>query len=179
MTRHESNKMVVDADVALSAGTSDNQMSIDSREFLEALRDSGHQIVWSPDIKREWDKHARTFSLDWFTTMINNDQIHFLGDVQNEDLRNTILEFAPDVHIHNILRKDVHLLEAALVTDKRIASRDKKARRHFCNVCHDIDEIRDVMWVNPDVAEDRCIAWLKRGAPVEAERQLGYQQKER
>lgn len=35
--------------------------------------------------------------------------------------------------------------------------------------------IRDIMWVNPDRESEFCLDWLRRGAPNEAERQLGYQ----
>ena len=52
---------------------------------------------------------------------------------------------------------------------------DKKARFHFCNVCKNVEEIRDIMWVNPDTESEYCVDWLKRGAPVEANRQLGFQ----
>ncbi len=56
---------------------------------------------------------------------------------------------------------------------------DKKVRFHFCNVCKNVEEIQDVMWVNPDTDSVYCLDWLQRGAPIERERQLGYQHRER
>ena len=70
--------------------------------------------------------------------------------------------------------KDVHLLEAALATDKIVASMDNNARDAYAHVSQQIGEIRDILWVNPETEEDSCVGWLDRGAPVEPERQLGY-----
>ena len=152
-------------------------MSIDAREFLETLRDCGHRIVWSTDIDREWNRHFTEFSTDWYTTMTNSGKVLDLRNVnvRDEGLRNEIHKFAPDIHIYKIMRKDIHLLEAALKSDKIVASKDKKAQRHFGIVCQHIGEIRDVVWVNPDNEEEMCIDWLKDGAPAEQHRQLGFQ----
>lgn len=73
------------------------------------------------------------------------------------------------------MNKDVHLLEIALATDRTIASKDVEAHDCFEDACHDIGEIRDIMWVNPDREPEFCLDWLRRGAPVETARQLGYQ----
>ena len=77
------------------------------------------------------------------------------------------------------MNKDVHLLEAALATGRIVASKETEAHDHFTGACNHICEIRDMMWVNPVVAEDACAGWLKQGAPVEQHRQLGYRQGER
>ena len=77
------------------------------------------------------------------------------------------------------MNKDIHLLEAALATDKIVASKEVEAHDLFEDVCSRVGEIRDVMWVNPVVEEESCIVWLKQGAPVELERQLGFRQGER
>ena len=177
MTPPETRDLVVDADVAQSAGNSDSQMSIDARKVLEKLRESGHRIVWSTEIEEEWNRHFTEFSLDWYTTMTISDKVLDLKNVnvRDESLREDICNFAPDIHIYRILQEDVHLLEAALFTDKSIVSKDKRARRHFGNISLQIKKIRDVVWVNPDVADDQCTEWLKLGAPVETARQLGYQ----
>ena len=65
------------------------------------------------------------------------------------------------------------------MTDKIVASRDDRVRGHFGSACQHIEVIRNVMWVNPVVEEESCIVWLKQGAPVELERQLGFRQGER
>ena len=169
MTHPETIDLVVDANIAQSSGHSEDQTSINSREFLEILRDFGHRIVMSTDIEREWNDHYSGFSTDWLTTMTTTGKVHNLGNVQDQELRNKIELSAPDIHIFKIMQKDTHLLEAALVTDMTVASSDKRVHGHFCHVCQHIEEIRAVMWVNPVVAEDACAGWLKQGAPEEAE----------
>jgi hypothetical protein len=68
------------------------------------------------------------------------------------------------------MMKDVHLLEAALATDKRIVSRDDTARNSF----RGIRDVRLVVWVNPYRPEERAVEWLSRVARMESYRQLGH-----
>ena len=96
-----------------------------------------------------------------------------IQDSYNKDLRDKLSRVAPDEQQEEIL-KDAHLLEAALATDKIVASMDKEARDSYACVCQQIGEIRDIMWVNPEIEKNSCTGWLKKGAPVEPERQLGY-----
>ena len=91
----------------------------------------------------------------------------------HKDLRDKLSHVAPSEQQDEIF-KDVHLLEAALATDKIVASMDKEARDSYACVCQQIGEIRDIVWVNPETEEDSCTGWLKKGAPTESERKLGY-----
>ena len=91
----------------------------------------------------------------------------------HKDLRDKLSHVAPSEQQDEIF-KDVHLLEAALATDKIVASMDNNARDAYAHVSQQIGEIRDILWVNPETEEDSCVGWLDRGAPVEPERQLGY-----
>lgn len=175
MSHPDSRSIVVDANIAKSAGTSKDHMSINSRGFLDTLRTCGHRIAMSTEIEQEWNRRCSAFSIDWLSTMTENGQVLPLGDVVDESMRKRIRDQSPDVYIFRIMQKDIRLLEAARKTDMRVSSMDKRARFHFCNVCRNVEEIQDVMWVNPDTESEFCLAWLRRGAPVEAERQLGYQ----
>jgi hypothetical protein len=70
--------------------------------------------------------------------------------------------------------KDIHLLEAALATDRTIVSLDENtARKYFIQAAQEIEALKTVVWVNPDVDEEQPIAWLLAGAPDEKERMLG------
>jgi len=64
--------------------------------------------------------------------------------------------------------KDVHLLEAALATDKRIASGDDTASGFY----RGIPEVRMVLWINPAREEERAMEWLGEGAKLETFRLL-------
>ena len=71
---------------------------------------------------------------------------------------------------------DLHLIEAALATDRTVASVDKKVRAFFsgeASACQ-VEELRTIVWVNPELEEETPILWLERGAPAEPERMLGY-----
>ncbi|HLN32763.1 MAG TPA: hypothetical protein VK395_33850 [Gemmataceae bacterium] len=77
-----------------------------------------------------------------------------------------------DSDVLAIVLKDCHLLEAALATDSRIASLDEKARHHCAELAVAIEEMRAIIWVNPDVPEEGAIEWLEQGAPAEKRRRL-------
>ncbi|MDE0326359.1 MAG: hypothetical protein OXN27_20745 [Candidatus Poribacteria bacterium] len=71
------------------------------------------------------------------------------------------------------LRKDFHLLQAALATDQTIISLDETIRQLFKKASQQVGEIRDIIWVNPDrTTEEQPITWLQNGAPPEPHRQL-------
>lgn len=72
-----------------------------------------------------------------------------------------------------ILMKDIHLIEAALSSDRVVISLDEKARSLFREAAAGIKILADVVWVNPDGAEDHCLSWLKAGAWPDVNLQLG------
>jgi geranylgeranyl pyrophosphate synthase len=72
-----------------------------------------------------------------------------------------------------IVAKDVHLIEAAIATDRLVTSRDKEAREAFGNASDNVGELRQIVWVNPTQADEKPIDWLRNGAKTEAHRQLG------
>jgi len=69
--------------------------------------------------------------------------------------------------------KDAHLIEAALATDRLIASQDERARGIFREASRGVRELKPIVWVNPTLPADDPIGWLRNGAPFEARRQLG------
>ena len=71
------------------------------------------------------------------------------------------------------LRKDFHLLQAALATDQTIISLDETVRGFFTRASQQVSEIQNVIWINPNrTAEEQPITWLRNGAPPEAHRCL-------
>jgi len=74
--------------------------------------------------------------------------------------------------------KDVHLIEAALDTDKTIISLDDNtARKFFALGSDEFEELKYIVWVNPDRPEETAIEWLENGAPAENQRMLGFWKK--
>ena len=67
--------------------------------------------------------------------------------------------------------KDLHLVQAGLVTDRLVASQDDTAKCDFSGLCGSIHELRDLLWVNP--ATDAGLSdWLESGAEFDASRTL-------
>ena len=90
------------------------------------------------------------------------------------ELRDKIDAIIPTVGVRREMLKDVHLLEAALATDQTVTSLNEIDREHFQSACDSIDEIRHIVWVNPDKDEEGCLAWVEAGAPPDDHRKLGY-----
>jgi ABC-type iron transport system FetAB ATPase subunit len=72
------------------------------------------------------------------------------------------------------LLKDAHLVDAALVTDRMIASLDETARSLLARACHRprLRLLGELVWVNPERESSEALVWLQRGAPPEASKEL-------
>jgi hypothetical protein len=66
------------------------------------------------------------------------------------------------------------LIEAALVTEKRVVALDDAARKHLRDLHAELPEVRSICWVNLSAPNERAIAWLNSGAPADKFRMLGY-----
>ena len=69
------------------------------------------------------------------------------------------------------MRKDFHLLEAALATDKRVISRDEMVHRFFHYATAEVNAIKSIVWVNP-MEGATAIVWLEKNAKAERKRML-------
>jgi hypothetical protein len=70
------------------------------------------------------------------------------------------------------MTKDAHLLGAGLEHDGRILSLDDKARGLFASIVSKTPRVGSIHWANPSVADEQVVAWVKRGVPDDAARQL-------
>jgi hypothetical protein len=104
----------------------------------------------------EWDKHQSLFALRWRAEMRSQAKIVDIVDVENADIRSQVA-MSPAV------MKDLHLVEAAIATDKVVVSLDVRARAELS-----VEATRDVVWVNAVADGGHAIYWLRAGAnPVE------------
>jgi len=51
------------------------------------------------------------------------------------------------------MRDDIHLVEAALATDRRIVSMDAEALRLFSLLAEEDDQLRSLQWIDPQSGE--------------------------
>jgi len=169
--------LVIDASIAKRAG-SENAVfpgSILCHHFLVSVRELTFQVAMSPDIYMEWKNHASRFSFKWLTEMYGRKRVASIGDVEKKILRNSIVHTSSHENHQKAMAKDCLLLEAALVTDNIVFSLDEKVRRLFRHAAVTIDEIKPIHWANPELSEDKVMAWLQAGAPADKKLQLGKQ----
>jgi len=164
--------LVIDADVARASGEAGGR-SRRSREFLLAVRDHRHQLVMTQRLREEWRRHQSRFSRRWQTQMYGRKLVCFTDQDETVGLEERLLKLVDQSTERVAMRKDVHLVEAAWVTGRRIASFDEKARDLFHRAADRAAELRKISWVNPERQEEKPIRWLQEGAPDEAGRRLG------
>jgi hypothetical protein len=109
----------------------------------------------------EWDKHQSRFALRWRADMRSQAKIVDIVDVENADVRS-------QVTVSPAVIKDLHLVEAALATDKVVVSLDDRARAEL-----NVEATRDVVWVNAVAEGGHALYWLRAGAKPVNEWKLG------
>ncbi len=169
-----SRRIVVDASIARSAGTTENPVSIRSREFLQTMLHVCHRIVMTTDLMREWRKHQSKFAAGWLSAMVRRGRV--VTVVPNAD-RYSMLALAirhseGTTNQHDALAKDCLLVVAAWEADHLIASRDDRVRKLFASLNSHVDGIGRLIWVNPDHSKEDVTAWLHAGARSESHRRL-------
>ncbi len=168
-------KLVIDADVVRAAGGEEATFptSKHCRDFLDAVVTICHGMALSRPLYREWRAHESGFARGWRRSMLGHKKQAILGDVPNADLRDSVASSATTERERQVLLKDMHLVEAAIVADRVVVSCDNEARGAFRNAAHRVPELRDIMWVNPTEDPERVLRWLSQGAGREAEFLLG------
>ena len=127
-------RLVVNASVARAAGGKEAtaSVSINCTEFLETFRDEClHHIVMTPELSAEWDAHQSNFASTWLKSMIAKKRFVHIVPSQNKTLSDEIEATAISDRDINVLLKDLHLIQAALATDRCIISLDETIRAHF------------------------------------------------
>ena len=170
MRARDSKRLVIDADVARAAGseTATHPRAEHCRDFLNAVLSLSHRMVMTEQINNEWKNHQSRFARRWRVSMDARKKIDRIDPPENAELQAKVTTTTNNENEIEVLQKDFHLLQAALVTDQTIISLDETVRQLFKQASQSVGEIRDIIWVNPDrTAEEQPIAWLQNGAPPE------------
>lgn len=175
MAAKTSRRLVIDASVARSSGGEDATFptSKHCRDFLKAVLSICHRIVLTPEIRAEWHKHQSSFARKWLVSMFARKKVEQAGSVVNQELRDKIQDAAEGEKSWNAMLKDIHLLEAALATDKTVIALDEAVRDLFTRSSESVGIIRAIVWVNPDITSEEPLKWLELGARTDKERWLG------
>jgi hypothetical protein len=165
---------VIDTTIARSYCESTHPTSTHCREFLNAVRDLEFRVVMTDGLLEEWKRHRSKIFRTWLTSMFGRKLVARIKDVENASLRQKIKKYASSETNKREMLKDVLLLEASMATDWRVSSMNDIDRKRFRDICEYIVEIREVVWVNPDIPAEKCLEWLEAGAPDDDFRKLGY-----
>lgn len=157
-----SRRLVVDASVASAAGQTLVPRSYRSREFLGEVLKISHRMVMTAALAAEWDRHQSLYAMRWRAEMRTRNKVVDITDVRNEEVRR-------QVAVSRAVQKDLHLIEAALATDRVVISLDDRAQAALC-----VEATREVTWVNAVAEGGHAIYWLRDGAPAKNEWKLGY-----
>ncbi len=180
MPEKTSKRLVIDASVARSAGQGDATYprSVRCRDFLQAVLEISHRVVMTQDIKKEWNKHQSKYARKWLRQMVAKKKLYACNITWDDELWTQIESHAKTDKDREAMVKDLLLIEAAIATDKIVISLDERVRELFIKATADIEGLKQVAWVNPDVEnreEEGAIAWLKNGAEIESKHLLGGQ----
>jgi hypothetical protein len=168
-----SRRLVIDACIAGSAGLSEHPVSSSCRAFLEAVRKLGHHVVFSSELSEEWHDHQSGFALRWRSSMVARKKVVWVDPVECAPVRVEIERLDVTDRRRAEIKKDVHLIEAALPADQTITSSDESARAPYREIASRVSAIRHLIWVNPTREDEQSIPWLEQGAPAQRSRRLG------
>jgi hypothetical protein len=169
-----SRRIVVDASVARSAGTTENPTSRHCRQFLAAMLTICHKVVMTDDIEKEWRNHSSHYSISWLAAMQRRRKL--VRAAPNEEHNRIINAQLADADLPEAQRaaieKDLLLVVAALASDRIVASLDDRMRKLLRALAPVSSEVGSLVWVNPAAAEEAAVDWLERGARTEPARTI-------
>ena len=159
MATTRSTRLVIDASVAAAAGQTLHPTSRRSREFLGAVLKICHRAVMSPHLIHEWELHESQFSATWRAEMRSKRKVVDVPGSRNSEVRTQLAAEALSPTLRRAAEKDLHLVEAAIETDRIVVSLDEGARELLR-----MDATAKIIWVNAVAEGGRTIYWLRRGA---------------
>jgi hypothetical protein len=165
---------VIDASIAKEAGgqLEPHRRGAECRRFLAQVRSIGHRFATSRELQQEWSRHAADFAKAWYTAMVNRRKVHVFSSPGTPELEEIFLSLEIDDDVRRIIAKDLHLLNAALASENRVASLDDQARGHIVREFRASGVVANIIWVNPCCPEHRVIDWLENGAQFDPELSL-------
>ena len=142
-------------------------------QFLKGMLEGRYIAVFSETQNEEWNKHRSAYSAKWLLGMTSRKQIRYVR--YTDPLLETKAQATQTSDKEkNAMKKDFHLIEAALASGQAIVSLDDTARGLFSQVAKSVSELRKIVWGNPGKPDEELLQWLQCSAPAEAKRQLGY-----
>lgn len=163
-------RLVIDANIAHSAGSSEVPSSLYSRECLNAVLNNDHIAVFNSSLRGEWKAHASLFAKRWWRSMAARRRI---DDVEGEEFAAHLAPacaYLEEDGWKAALRKDFHLVQSALASDWTILSNERSFPKYVALASRKVRVLSTLYFANPEVEGSPCIVWIKAGADAEAKR---------
>lgn len=157
-------RLVIDISVARAAGgeQATHPLAKNCRDFLEVVRRKHYSVVMSPEILAEWKKYRVPIAIAWLTAMRQKGKVYDVTPLDFEEMRLKIEGCARgDAQLRHMM-EDIHLIKAALVTDRTVVSGDREVQHLFAKAAPDVEELRNIVWV--DANQEDVVAWAQSGA---------------
>ncbi|MBA0180358.1 hypothetical protein [Pectobacterium carotovorum] len=142
----ENKKIVIDADILRSSGTTEHPISSASRKVLQAVLDSACFAVVNEELENEWKQHSSRVAIGWRASMRSKSKI--IRCAEGNFYYSIVHDSGLEEKLRRIALKDSHLVTLAIGHDKIVTSNDDRARKAFCNLCGERTELGQIFWVN-------------------------------
>jgi len=166
--------LVIDADIARMAGPDPKAHPWPagaklSHDILAELRKmKGYHFAFDRTLLAEWKKHQGRTASRWLADMLAAGRINRVHKIESEWL-DTLIKALPEPD-QAVAFKDKHLILLAHAPgDDRILSGDEKAREKFARLRD--ERLDPMLWIGPTQG---CKRWIRDGAPIVGEWQLGF-----
>jgi hypothetical protein len=184
-----SRRLIIDSSIARAASGEESVHPVGKqcRDFLQEILRICHRVSFTEPVREEWNRHQSRFAKRWLTAMFARKKVETIPNTENPTLRAKLDELTPE-QTENLasisdpasfekmvaaMRKDLHLIEAALASDQLVASLDETVREFFVQSAATLKQLKNICWVNPTKEEDDVVEWLANGAKSEKSRRLG------
>lgn len=170
----QAKRLVIDASVVRASGGEGATFPTSKycRDFLSTVLKVCHRAAMTPQLRAEWKRHMSRFARKWRVRMEGGKKVEHLSVPRNDLLRNRLDEVIGNPARRDAALKDMHLIEAALATDRLVASLDETARAILSSAAPELRDLAAILWVNPSRPDERVISWLENGAPAQESRRL-------
>jgi hypothetical protein len=165
-------RLVIDANIAHSAGNSDVPVSRYSRECLNAVRDHEHVAVFTQQLRQEWGEHASIVSRRWWKSMAARRRIENAEGAEFVPHLDRACACLEEDRYREDLRKDFHLVRAALAADHTILSNENNFPGYLSVVSRTVRILCGLYYGNPAIEGEPCIQWVRAGAQPEGPRRI-------
>jgi hypothetical protein len=157
-------RLVIDTNIAQSAGSSDVPVSLYSRECLNAVRECEHIAVFTQQLLDEWGEHASLISRRWWRSMAARRRIERVEGEQFALHLDRACTCLAEEKWKEDLRKDFHLVRAAIAADQTILSNENALPVYLAIAARTVYVLSALYYGNPAAEGEPCIEWVRTGA---------------